>query len=405
MMSNGRRPLTAAEAAERLGIKRETLYAYVSRGQLTSRPAARGRGSEFDADEVDALLRRTRLGRQTSQELAVTTRVTSIVDGTLRYRGIEVAALAGSQPYESVATLLWTGRLEWAELPVRERVASAVRATTATLPETARMFDRLRVAVDVAAITDQLRFDLSPPAVLAAARQLMGVLPAALPRLRARPAATLELPGMPRRTDALAARLWSRLTALAPSPAWVTALNGALVVLADHELATSTFAARVAASARANPYAVVGAGMGALDGGLHGLVSELVHRLLVDAAEVGVSAAVADRLRHSEHIPGFGLAQYPDGDPRCRALLALVRAADPDPARLRTVDEVLDAVGARTGVAPNIDLALGALMFTAQMPSDAGEVIFAMARCAGWIAHALEEYEEAPLRFRLRARN
>ncbi len=404
-MSNGRRPLTAAEAAERLGVKRETLYAYVSRGQLRSRPAARGRGSEFDADEVDSLLRRTRLGRQTAQELTVTTNVTSIVDGTLRYRGHEVGALAASQPYEAVASLLWTGELAWEELPSRERVAAAVRATTATLPETARMFDRLRVAVDVAGITDQLRFDLSPTSVLAAARPLLGVLPAALPRQRSRPAAALELPGAPRRPDALAARLWSRLTALAPSPGWVAALNGALVLLADHELATSTFAARVAASARANPYAVVGAGMGALDGGLHGLVGELVHRLLVDAAEVGVSAAVADRLRHSEHIPGFGQLQYPDGDPRCPALLALVRAADPDPARMRTVDEVLDAVGARTGVAPNSDLALGAFMFTAQMPPDAGEAIFAVARCAGWIAHALEEYEEAPLRFRLRPRN
>src|SRR5262245_5779974 len=100
-MSDGRVALTAAEAAERLGVKRQTLYAYVSRGLLTSRPAVNGRGSEFDAAEVDALVRRSRLGRQTAQEVTIATGVTSLAGGVLRYRDHEVAPMAGFVLYEA----------------------------------------------------------------------------------------------------------------------------------------------------------------------------------------------------------------------------------------------------------------------------------------------------------------
>ena len=182
------------------------------------------------------------------------------------------------------------------------------------------------------------------------------------------------------------------------------ALNGALVLCADHELATSTFAVRVAASVRANPYATIAAGLGALDGPLHGTVSELVHALLADAEREGVDAAVSWRLRHGDRLPGFGHPLYPDGDPRAPALLALLSPDGFDAARRDVAYAVLDAVIGRTGTTPNADFALGALAFAGRMGPDAGEAVFAIGRCAGWLAHALEEYAEAPLRFRLRAR-
>jgi citrate synthase len=199
--------------------------------------------------------------------------------------------------------------------------------------------------------------------------------------------------------------LWPRLSPRPANAAVVRALNGALVLLADHELATSTFAARVAASARANPYAVVASGLGALDGPLHGLVAELVHRLLVEAERDGVDVAVGGRLRHGERLAGFGHAVYVNGDPRAPALLDLIDEADLDVGRFWRARRVLATVEDRTGVAANSDFALGMLLYVAHMRPDAGEAIFAIARCAGWLAHALEEYGETPLRFRLRAAN
>jgi len=402
-MNNGRRSLTAAEAAERLGVKRQTLYAYVSRGLLESHPAPRGRGSQFDAAQVEALVRRSRVGRRAGQELTIATDVTSLADGVLRYRGDLVVPLAATESYEAVANLLWTGERAWAALVAPPATLGRTRSVLAVMPRAARLLDRLRVAVDVSAVVDPLRFDLSRPSVVAAGRTLLGVLGDVLPQLTKRRLVPLQLPGQAPRPDALAARLWPRLTTRRATAASVRVLNGALVLMADHELATSTFAARVAASARANPYAVVGSGLGALDGPLHGLVAELVHRLLVDAEHDGVDAAVSSRLRHGDRLPGFGHAVYPDGDPRAPALLALMTDAGLDEARFRRAGDVLATVKDRTGAAPNTDFAIGTLLYAAQMPADAGEAIFAIARCAGWIAHALEEYGEEPLRFRLRA--
>jgi citrate synthase len=397
--------LTADEAAHRLGVKRQTLYAYVSRGLLRSRPAESGRGSEFDADEVDALLRRSRVGREAAQELTISTAVTSLAGGVLRYRGRDVSELAVSEPFESVATFLWTGAFDWQSCAPSPAALAAVEGLRDVMPPGARLIDRLRLIADVAAIADPLRFDLTPAAVVACGRALLGVLVDGLTATRRR-RVPLALPAQPPRPDALASRLWPRLSNRAARPEGVRALNGALVLVADHELATSTFAARLAASTRANPYAVVATGLGALDGPLHGSASELVHAVFVDAETDGADIAVSRRLRHGDRLPGFGHPLYPDGDPRATVLMRLLYEAGDafDAARLAVADDVLTVVVGRTGQAPNSDFALGAMAFAGGMAPDAGEAAFAIGRCAGWLAHALEEYAEAPLRFRIRAR-
>jgi citrate synthase len=401
---NERPRLDAAEAAARLGVKRQTLYAYVSRGLLRSYPAATGRGSVFDAAEVDALLRRSRVGRDSAQELTVATAVSSIADGELRYRGRLVPELARTQPYESVAALLWTGDLTWERWVASAAAEAAVAAVVGVIPPGARLLDRIRLAIDVAAVTDPLRFELRAASVMACGRGLVAALIESLEwRGRRRRLEPLVLPGRTAHA-ALASQLWLRLTDRPPTESAIRALNGALVLCADHELATSTFAVRVAASTRANPYAAIGAGLGALDGPLHGTVSELVHALLVDAEAEGVDAAVVRRLRHGDRLPGFGHQLYPAGDPRAPALLDLVESDGFDGARLDVASAVLDAVVDRAGVQPNVDFALGVLAYAGGMSADAGEAVFAVGRCAGWLAHAMEEYAEAPLRFRLRAR-
>jgi citrate synthase len=84
-------------------------------------------------------------------------------------------------------------------------------------------------------------------------------------------------------------------------------------------------------------------------------------------------------------------------------LLGLLRAAQPDEARLAVVDAVLQAAGRHDGPAPNVDLALGAVTDCLGLKPGASEAIFAVARTAGLVAHALEEYPHR-LRFRARAR-
>jgi citrate synthase len=175
------------------------------------------------------------------------------------------------------------------------------------------------------------------------------------------------------------------------------------VLLADHELATSTLAARVAASTRADPYAVVLSGLGAVSGPLHGKAALTVHELLL-AASAGGSAerAVAQVLAQRATMPGFGHPVYSDIDPRAACLLQrflpLTKRAD-----RAVIEAVRAATQASTQQAPNVDFALAAFAFALHMPIGATEAIFAIARSAGWLAHALEEYGETPLRFRARA--
>jgi citrate synthase len=102
-------------------------------------------------------------------------------------------------------------------------------------------------------------------------------------------------------------------------------------------------------------------------------------------------------------LPGFGHPLYPEGDPRAEVLLRRLRDVPGSSRALAVGDAVAEAVSARIAQRPNVDFVLGVLTQAARMPTDAGEVIFAVARSAGWLAHALEEYRQPPLRFRPRA--
>jgi citrate synthase len=174
----------------------------------------------------------------------------------------------------------------------------------------------------------------------------------------------------------------------------------ALVLLADHELAASTVAARVAASVRADPYAVVSAGLAVVSGTLHGGASLGIEALLGEIDRPGRAASVVGtRLRQGERLRGFGHRLYPDGDPRAAVLLARLRETAGGSPRLAVVEALLEAAADRGLPAPNVDLALAALAHVAGMTRGAAEAVFAVARTAGWIAHALEEYErDTPIR-------
>jgi citrate synthase len=339
-------------------------------------------------------------------DLAIPTALTRIDDAGLSYRGRDVLELSQRASFESVASLLWTGQLHHQRFDVPRDIVRAARRATAWLPPEARLADRLALIVTAAASADRLRFDLSPPAVVASGRLLIGAMVEGLPGLSRSDPPPLILSDRTAVDPSIAARLWARLSA-EPANEGAAVLNGFLVLLADHELATSTVAARVAASTRANPYAAVAAALGTLDGPLHGTVSEEVHALLTRATGPGGSGgAVSDWLRRDQRVPGFGHTLYANGDPRARAALPLLRRLGGDPGarrRLQVVEQVRRAVSARTPASPNSDFCLGALAFVAAMPADAGEAIFAIARTAGWVAHVLEEYGEAPLRFRARA--
>lgn len=388
--------LSTKEAAELLGVKPETVYAYVSRGQLTSRRAPGGRGSTFDAKEVEALARRNRRDSGGSSgsggELSVRTRITLIEADRYYFRGVDATELAARHSYEEVAEWLWTGQMRpGATFTAPEAAAAVARRAVDALPEHAAPTDRLRVAAIAAAAADPLRFDLSEEAVLGTARVLIPTLVAALP-----PVLHDHGDGGP-----LAHRLWTRLSGRPADEASLRALDTALALLVDHDLAASTLAVRVAASARAHAYAAVSAGLGVIEGPLHGAASGLAHRLLLDVLDQGSAAPViADELRAGRRIPGLGHRLYPGEDPRARALFGLLEQIPRAEPALAAAHDIVATTARHAPLHANVDLALAVLTASSGMPAAAGETIFAVARTAGWIAHALEEYGERPLRMR-----
>ena len=384
--------LTAAEAARRLGVKPATLYAYVSRGVLSRVRAPDGRTSLFGAEEVEQLARRGRPRRPAGvADITVESAITEITGDSLRFRGLDATRLAVSRTFEEVAELLWTGEFPSERAPWRARPAAltAARAAQAALPAGTLPLERLQVIVPAMAATDPLRLQLDRPAVIAAGRNIIAGMVDCLP------AAVTTDPG-----EAVAGRLWSRLCDRRPTPGLMRALSAALVLLADHELAASTLAARAAASVRADPYAVVGTGLGAVSGALHGGASLGAETLMAAASGPDdVPRVVAELLRRGEKVPGFGHFVYRGGDPRAILLLDLVRRAAPKSGRLAVADAVFAEVSHKSLPEPNIDFAIATLVRVAGMVRGAGEAIFAVARTAGWIAHALEAYSgPGPLR-------
>jgi citrate synthase len=277
--------MTTAEVARRLGVKRETVYAYVSRGLLTRDASSDRRRSLFHQADVEALADRARHGNRSGAVDATIRTELTLLDpaGRLFYRGRDAVELARHRSFEEAAALLWDRKatVPWRLARTDERLLASMREQ---LPEQAGANDLIAVAVAALATVDLAATDRRPEAVCRAAeRMCVG--------------ATVIVGAVGARAGTVAERLWRALSTRrgSPPPREVAAVNAALVLLADHELSASALAARVAASAWADPYRVVLAGLGPLGGALHAGTS---------AAAIFTVARIAGLIAHA-------LEEYP----------------------------------------------------------------------------------------------
>jgi citrate synthase len=161
-------------------------------------------------------------------------------------------------------------------------------------------------------------------------------------------------------------------------------LRTAMVLLVDHELTSSAFAARIAASTGASLPACLLAGLTTLSGPLHGDASGRVQALFNEVERAGAEQVAAHYLSTGLPLAGFGHHLYPDGDPRAAALLALFEPPE-------VIARFIQTVTTLTGLQPNIDVALAALAVHYRLPADAAFGLFATARSVGLLAHCLEQ--------------
>lgn len=372
----------SGEAARILGVSKPTLYAYVSRGRVDRTTAADGRTSLFSRDELEALAagRRTSVAPRPTIDVQIASAITVLAENGVRIRGHDLTQLVSDGQFEDVAELLWTDN--WSPGTTWQSVNRADQALIAHLADLdLPPVPRLAVAAHL--------LDAAHPGdeAATAARRLLAVAPGLL--------------GSQRTSGRYAHRLAAAWNP-APPPTLVQAVDTALCLLADHELATSTLAVRVAASVRASPYGAIATGLATVDGALHGSASLAVHRLLERCSTEGTASVIGQLRAERRLVPGFGHKVYRSVDPRFTPLMEAVRPLDTNGDRINLIDEVQTEVGRTISQPPNIDLALGALTWVADL--DERVPIFAVARIAGWAAHYAEELDEAPVRYRGLAR-
>jgi citrate synthase len=245
----------------------------------------------------------------------------------------------------------------------------------------------LQAALPVAAATDLASLDLRPSAVRLTGARILRLMTAAI--------AGGDAAGPIHRVLQSA---WAPKRAAAAD-----VIRAALVLCADHELNVSAFTARCAASAGASPYDVVSAALATLKGFRHGGAGQLVLSLVRDSQTPRTArAALANRLRQGEKVPGFGHPLYPNGDPRAALLLELAEESGTS-AAWRPFHNLVKAGDELLQEEPNLDTGLAAITRACGLPQQAPLLLFALGRTIGWIAHAMEEYASGHL-IRPRAR-
>ncbi|MBB4233726.1 citrate synthase [Rhizobium esperanzae] len=366
--------LTAEEALQALKTKPQTLYANVSRGRIRAKPdPADPRRSLYQSADVQRLAER-HAGRRKTETVAaeairwgdpvLSSAISTIMDGRLFYRGRDAADFAEAATLEQTAALLWNGA---EALSLKAEAGHAAPSLEAAF----------------VALAGQVTSDLPSLGRSQAAlrREAQAVLSTVADALAPGPS---EQP------------LHLRLAASWQRPDAADCLRRALVLLADHELNASAFAARVTASAGAALSAAVLSGLATLTGPLHGAAWQGVDALIERASALGAEQAIRRSLVQGNHLSAFGHPLYPDGDLRAQALLSHFRLPP-------QFAELLEAGEEMVGEKVNVDFALAAMAVAFDLPREAPIIIFSLARSTGWLAHAMEQIGSGEL-IRPRAR-
>lgn len=361
--------IDAKTACALLGVRRQTLYAYVSRKMLRAcGDDADSRRSLYARPDVEALAARNKRPRQRSKvaraaidwgDPVLTTAISGVRDGDLWFGSVRAVQLAGHMTLEQIAAhhcRVSEFTLPFAPAPLRQGATPLARGLSALS----------NAAAQAAPMQGRTREALARDGAETMARCAAALI------------------GAPVQADTpihlTLAQHWGVSSATAEH------LRAALVLLSDHELNPSTFAVRICASTGASLAACLLAGLSTLSGPRHGGVAFKARQALSASFAGNASAFLTDQAGLPPYAFGYGHPLYPSGDPRAEHLLELLGAHNTSVIAAREMGMLL-------GLAPNIDTALAALALSHELPSEAAITLFALGRVSGWIAHAIEQVE------------
>jgi len=344
---------------------------------------------------ADVVAANTRLGRVNGKE------------GRLWYCGYDAIDLAQHAQYEEVAYLLVYGELPRAKqlVPFSQQLARWRAMNPASLeflramPGATGPMDALRTMVSALAATDPYPFDRSYDANVRRVMRVIAQMPTLLTahwRLRLG-----EEPVAPKDELSHAENLYYMLHGRKPSDVEGRLLNMCLILMAEHGLNASTFAVRVVASTFSDVYACYTAGLGAVNGPLHGAANTESMKMLLEVDSLGdIDAYVQGALCAKRRIMGFGHRVYKSADPRANFLRGVLAQLDdglPGSHWYRLAVRVQDTVFKYKQLFPNVDFYAAPALYGLGFPLEMFTAFFACARSAGWGAHMLEQYSDNKL--------
>ena len=352
------------DVCARLNVRPQTVYAYVSRGKLEVMPdPADSRRSLYRSEDVTVLTKRKQAGRKHETlaantlfgaEPSIPTALSTFYRQRLYYRGQDAVSLAAAASLEDVAQLLW-----------HSAQAPDFSCAQARGPKPGRLV--AFTTLGTLAASGHSTHGRLTRVLHKECQQLVGELANAF---GAQPGAhPLHI---------RFAKGWKKSAQVAEL------LRTAMVMLVDHELTSSAFAARITASTGASLPACLLSGLSTLSGPLHADASGRVQAMFNEVERLGEDRVIAHYLSTGLPLAGFGHHLYPDGDPRAHALLRLF---EPPEVIARFIQKVTDL----TGQLPNIDVAMAALVAHQKLPTDAAFGLYATARSIGLLAHSLEQ--------------
>ena len=336
--------------------------------------------------------------------VANSTRLSDVqgLEGKLIYAGYDIGELAGKASFEEVIHLLWHGHLpnkrELADLchnlrSRRELPLGVVRFLTRA-PRNADPMDVIRTAVSMLGLYDSdLEEDINVDRNRIRAFHItakIGVIAAYFHRARQ------GKPLPPVRSDlSEAAHFLYLMNGEEASEETVRTLDVAYVLHADHGMNASTFSARVTIATLSDMYSAITSAIGTLKGPLHGGANEgVIHMLTEIGEEDKVDAWVEEQLAEKRKILGIGHRVYKVLDPRAPFLRAMaIKLTDElgEPKWIRMSERIAQLMREKKGLEANVDFYSATVYHSLGIPTDLFTPIFAIARCAGWTGHVLEQ--------------
>jgi citrate synthase len=321
--------------------------------------------------------------------------------GRLLYRGYDIHDLAMYSSFEEVASLMWNGRLPTRDqlndlkrqLAAHRQLPSGLLAVLRALPVTASPMEALRTAVSASSMFDPDADNIALDAARQKAIRLTAQLPtmvAAFERLR-----NGQEPVPPREDLGQAANYLYMQTGQMPDPEQVRALDTYFILLVDHEMNASTFAARVTTGTRSDMYSAITTAIGTLKGPLHGGANQAAMEMLMEIGDPSrVESYIRQALAAKRRIMGFGHRVYKTEDPRTTVLRPFSKQLTEKAGASKWFEisqRIEDLMLQQKNINANVDFYSASVLYVLGIRPDLFTPIFACSRIVGWTAHVLEQ--------------